>query len=576
MKFAMILFALGVCYVSLPVVSHVAAVGQTTAAEPTPAADAEKNSVATKSADESTDKPAAKDEAAKQDAEPAETKSEAKTEAKVAEKKKEKPAEKKKERKTAKAETKRVRVVATLDGTFAAEKMTPVALRPEVWSQFEIVEIVDHGSEVHAGQTLVKFDREKFDEELTDVELQLHVSELAIRKAEEELPRLDKTLTMAAAEAERNDKNVREDFDRFHKIDRPMLLKSIEYSLKNSQFQLDYSQDELDQLEKMYEADDLTEDTEEIVLKRTRTEVDFAKFNLEQTKQYCDELLTIRLPRYEIDIKESLDKAALAMAQAKTALALDINRARYDLEQQRQTRTKSLDRHAKLLTDRALLELKAPADGIVYYGECEDGNWSDMASMIAKLKPHGNASADTVLMTILERRPLEVLAQVGEGQRPQFTVGQAAKVVPPVENAEWLPAKLKSITAVPVASGKFNADFDLTGTELPDWIVAGMSCKVKVATYDKEDALVVPKKAVHTDKDDEELKYVWLIDSKDGDPKNAEAKAERRNVKLGKTSGENVEITSGLKLGDVVSLEDEEKREEEKKKEAESKESDAE
>ena len=575
MKFIMILFALGVCYVSLSVVSYVAAVGQTTAAEPAPAADAEKNVAATKSADESTAQPAAKDEAAKKDTEPAETKSEAKTEAKVAEKKEEKPAEKKKERKTAKAETKRVRVVATLDGTFTAEKMTPVALRPEAWSQFEIVEIVDHGSEVHAGQTLVKFDREKFDEEQAELELQLHVSELAIRKAEVELPRLEKSLTMAADEAERNDKNTHEDFDRFHKIDRPMLLKSIEYSLKNAQFQLDYSQDELDQLDKMYEADDLTEDTEEIVLKRTRTEVDFAKFNLEQTKQYCDELLAVRLPRFEIDIKESLEKAALALAQAKTALALDITRARYDLEQQRQTRAKSLDRHAKLLTDRALMELKAPADGIVYYGECENGNWSDMAALIAKLKPHGNASADTVLMTILERRPLEVLAQVGEAQRPDFTIGQAAKVVPPVESAEWLPVKLKSVTAVPVATGKFDADFDLTGSELPDWIVAGMSCKVKVTTYDKEDALVVPKKAVHTDKDDEELKYVWLIDSKDGDPKNAEAKAERRNVKLGKTSGENVEVTSGLKLGDVVSLEDEEKREEEKK-EAESKEGDAE
>lgn len=549
MKYAMILFALGVCYVSLPVVSHVAAVGQSTAAEPAPVAG----------------EPAAKEDAAKQDtdkqdAEPAEAKSEGK--AKAAEKEAAEPAEKKKDRKTAKAEIKRVRVVATLDGTFTAEKMTPVALRPEAWTQFEIVEVVDHGSEVHAGQTLVKFDGEKFDEELAELELQLHVSELAIRKAEEELPRLEKSLTMAAAEAERTDKNTREDFDRFHKIERPMLLKSIEYSLKSAQFQLDYSQDELDQLEKMYEADDLTEATEEIVLKRTRTEVDFAKFNLEQTKQFADELLTIRLPRFEIEIKESLDKAALALAQAKAALAIDVNRARYDLEQQRQTRAKSLDRHAKLLADRALLELKAPADGIVYYGECEDGGWSDMASMISKLKPHGTVSADAVLMTILERRPLQVLAQVGEARRPEFSVGLAAKVVPPVENAEWLPAKLESITAIPVATGKFNADFDLAGAELPDWIVAGMSCKVKVTTYDKEDALVVPKKAVHTDKDDEELKFVWLIVSKDGDSKGAEAKAERRNVKLGKSSGEHVEITSGLKAGDVVSLEDEEKKEE--------------
>ena len=80
--------------------------------------------------------------------------------------------EEKKKRKTAKVETKRLKVDVTLDGTFTAEKMTPVALRPEAWTQFEIVEIVEHGSEVHEGQMLVKFDTEKIDEEIADLELQ--------------------------------------------------------------------------------------------------------------------------------------------------------------------------------------------------------------------------------------------------------------------------------------------------------------------------------------------------------------------------------------------------------------------
>jgi multidrug efflux pump subunit AcrA (membrane-fusion protein) len=225
----------------------------------------------------------------------------------------------------------------------------------------------------------------------------------------------------------------------------------------------------------------------------------------------------------------------------------------------KQTRAKSVERHAKLLADKSLLELKAPADGIVYYGECDDGNWNEMASLIAKLKPHANATADTVLMTIVERRPLEVLAQVGEAQRPEISAGESAKVVPPLENAEWLGAKVESVSAVPVATGKFNVAFDLAGSELPEWIVPGMSCKVKVTTFDKEDALVLPKKAVHTDKDDEEVKYVWLVNAKGKDADAKDAKVERRVVKLGRTSGDNVEITDGLEKGDVVSLDDEEK-----------------
>jgi multidrug efflux pump subunit AcrA (membrane-fusion protein) len=82
-----------------------------------------------------------------------------------------------------------------------------------------------------------------------------------------------------------------------------------------------------------------------------------------------------------------------------------------------------------------------------------------------------------------------------------------------------------------------------------------MSCKVKVVTYDKEKVLTVPKKAVQTDKLDEEQKYVWLVDSTD-----AKAKPVRRDVKLGRSSGDDVEVLSGLKKDDVVSLEDESKK----------------
>ena len=558
MKYVVILFCLVVCYVSLPVTIQSVADAQTVAEQPDPAAaepekkessDAEQNGAATK--------PAAEEVAAKNKDETTEAKPEAKAKAKE-EKKDEKP-----KRKTAKVEAKPMKIVVTLDGTFTAEKMTPVALRPETWSQYEIVEVVKHGTEVHEGEVLVKFDEEKIDQEIADLELDLHQSELVIRKAEQELPRAEKSLAMAATDAAQLDQNARDDYDRYFKIDRPMVLKSIEYSLKSAQFQLDYQQDELDQLEKMYEADDLTEETEEIVLKRSRTSVDFAKFNLEQTKLYCDELLQVRLPRFDVDIKEAVDKAGLELARAKTALAVDLVRARYDLEEQKQTRAKSLERLAKLMTDRGLMELKAPADGIVYYGDCDDnGNWSDVASLISKLKPHYSVSPDTVVMTVVERRPLDVLAEVGEDKRADFSVGQPARVVPPLESAAWLPAKLASISSVPVATGRFAADFDLTGSELPDWIVPGMSSKVKVVTYDKEKVLTVPKKAVQTDKLDEEQKYVWLVDSTD-----AKAKPVRRDVKLGRSSGDDVEVLSGLKKDDVVSLEDESKKDDDAAKE---------
>ena len=63
-----------------------------------------------------------------------------------------------------------------------------------------------------------------------------------------------------------------------------MAVKSAEFMVKYYDFMLNYEQDELTQLEKMYEADDLTEETEEIVLKRQRNSVEFAEFSLESAR----------------------------------------------------------------------------------------------------------------------------------------------------------------------------------------------------------------------------------------------------------------------------------------------------
>jgi HlyD family secretion protein len=122
---------------------------------------------------------------------------------------------------------------------------------------------------------------------------------------------------------------------------------------------------------------------------------------------------------------------------------------------------------------------------------------------------------------------------------------------------------VKSISPIPVGPGKFEVTFDLTQSEIPDWIVPGMSCKVHLTTSNKKDAIVVPKTAVHDDEEDEDKKYVWIVDAED-----KEKKPERRDVKLGKRKGTDVEIVKGLKAGDVISLEDENKKEESEKKDS--------
>jgi RND family efflux transporter MFP subunit len=521
------------------------------------------NGEATKDKPESADDKQADDEdkAGKEDKESADTKADAKPEEKATEKADAKK-ETKKKRKTLKVEAKRMKIDLPLDGTFVAREMKEVPLRPEAWSDFEIVEVVALGAKVHPGEVLIKFDDRKFNEAIADLELEQRLNEIAIVKAEEELPRLEKTLTMDLAQAERGSKEAQEDFGRYTEIERPMTVKSAEFMAKYYQFMLDYEQDELDQLKKMYEADDLTEETEEIVLKRQKNSVEFAEFSLESAKLNRDETLNVRLPRYDVEIKESLERTALALARAKMAFQQDLNTARYQLEQRKQARAKSLDRHAKLTQDRGLMEIKAPVDGVVYYGPCVNGKWGETASLINKYRPKNSVMPGSVLMTIVELRPLYVTATFDESKRPDVAVGQKAKISPPAEGSERVGGKVQEISPIPVSSGKFEITLELEQEAVPAWVVAGMSCKLKINTYDEAEALVVPKTAVHTDKEDEDQQYAWVVD-----PEDDEAKPERRNVKIGRRSGDDVEIVKGLKPGDVISLDDEDAKKDEKEKE---------
>ncbi len=501
-----------------------------------------------KSEEKKEEKPA---DAAKEDATKTDDKAEAKTEAK--------------KRKTHKVEPKRLKVDVSLDGVFVAREMTEVPLRPESWSDYEIVEVVEHGKKVREGETLIKFDDEKLEEAIDDLELEQRLNELAIRKAEDELPRMEKTLKMNHEVAERSNRQAQEDFERYQEIERPQTVKSAEFMVKYYNSSLDYEKDELEQLEKMYEADDLTEETEEIVLKRQRNSVEFAEYSLENAKLNRDETLNVRLPRFDIEIRESLERAEMALARSKLSLSVDLNQARYELEQRKEARTKSLDRHAKLLEDRGLMEIKSPAEGIVFYGQCVNGRWSDTPSLINKYKPHSNASPSSILMTIVEERPVFITASLDEGKRPEVADGQKASIALPAEGADRLEAKVKSVSPIPVSPGKFEIEFELDQDAIPDWVDAGMSCKVEVKSYDKKDAITVPKAAVHDDEDDVNKKYVWLITN----PDDEDAKPERRDVTLGKRSGDDIEITKGLKAGDVVSLEDESKKKDEEEKKAE-------
>ncbi|MEQ8836702.1 MAG: hypothetical protein RID07_07850, partial [Lacipirellulaceae bacterium] len=350
-------------------------------------------------ADESAEEKAESQEKDKGEAK-ADKKSDAKSEeddSKSDSKEEKKEEEAKKKPKTHKVETKDLKIVVTIDGVFVAEEAEEVILRPETWSSFKVVEAVEHGTRVRKGDVLVEFDDRKFEEQLADKALDQRLGELAMMEAEEEFPRLEKAMELSFAQAKRDYEEQKFELDRYKKTMRPMTEKMARNNLKSAEQYYANAKEELEQLEKMYDADEITEETEEIVLKRQRHALEMAEFYLEYSKLQHDYTLEVSMPRRDESLESSMKFAELSFERAKMLKANGLTKKRYEMEKKREARARSVEAHAKLLSDKALMTLKAPTDGIVYYGACVNGRWGSVNSLKNKLVPYGSVSANSVV-----------------------------------------------------------------------------------------------------------------------------------------------------------------------------------
>ena len=93
------------------------------------------------------------------------------------------------------------------------------------------------------------------------------------------------------AAAERALKLAKQAFDNYQQVDRDRSVANANFSLKSAEASLANAMEELKQLEQMYKEDELTEESEEIVLKRAQQAVESAEFRFEGTKVQTERTL---------------------------------------------------------------------------------------------------------------------------------------------------------------------------------------------------------------------------------------------------------------------------------------------
>lgn len=438
------------------------------------------------------------------------------------------------------------RVEVELEGVFEAAEMAEVVLRPDEWSSLVVERAVDQGTVVEKGQPIIWLETEDIDDTLRTTEFALELGRLSIATAESELATLEVTVPLDLHDAERDKEIADLELEHFNEVDEEMSRRSAEESLKSSEYSLEYAMEELEQLEKMYLADDLTEETEEIILKRARRDVERSQFFLENARIRHERTLEEDIPRERERVEEAAERATTSLDKARVALPASLEQKRIELQKLRNAQEELQQKFERLQQDRESLVVKAPAAGVVYYGHCDRGQWPAATTMARQLRQGGSLSANQVIMTIITPGTAFVRVTIDEKDLRFSRPGTEGVVIPTAFPDDRLRARVIEIESIPVQSGKFDGkvEFAMEQGQLP--IVPAMNAKVKLTGYENAAALTVPSSAVFSEEADETQKYVY-VQPEEGEP-------EKRTVQVGHSSGDKTEITAGLEEGEEILL----------------------
>lgn len=422
-------------------------------------------------------------------------------------------------------------IKAELDGVLIPTQTQTFSLSPERWTKFTVESVASHGTEIKKGEALITLDTEAIEESLMNLADDLATKELQLAIAQRELAELQQKNALSLAAAKRTLDEAEQDFAYYKEVGLPASKDDAAYSIVRAKDYLTYSNEELVQLLKMYEEDDITEETEEIILVRQKASVRDAERNLADAERKSARTLATTLPRRTASYELAIENASIAYATAKLNLDRQYELKKLEVKKLAKNLEDAKKALAETQADRKLFETAAEFDGHLLYGEIADGVWNK-GKTAEFLKTKGSLPTESVVLTLVAKdSPLSLQALVSS-KRAQEIATLAAES----------PAEGEAVTIAPYPNIDGKHLVSLAPQAPSAFQFPGLSEKKSVVFYENETAITIPAAAVK--KAEDGTSYV-LVKLSEGEP-------EQRTVELGRKNGKSLEVLSGLEEGQVI------------------------
>jgi multidrug resistance efflux pump len=423
----------------------------------------------------------------------------------------------------------------TAEGIFTATE--PYELRLKTLrhqGELKIVSAAANRAAVKAGDVLLELDPFAINNEVASADNDLMSARANLAKAEADADLGAKGDALAMRIQEQETSNAEAAVRWWEKVDGPHMLAQTELQVKVSKANVEDQDDELEQLRKMYRAEELTTATADIVVKRALRQLEISKLLSKMSEERAEKSETHSYPVARQSVIDTLEQSRQRLSMLKATQAQAAVLRKTALTAARLAATQAEKRLADVKQDQELFTIKAPSDGVVLYGHSSGGAWTggDPKSMRVGEK----LSAGQTVMTLFAPGDVKVELTLPESQTAWVADGAAAEVKPVAFPELNYAGKCAAPSPRGGAAGLgFVTTVDLPGVD--PRIIPGMKANVRITGADVDGVLLAPNGAVANGK-------VW-VRGKDG-------KEVEREVTTGRSDGKMLEVRKGLTDGEEI------------------------
>ncbi len=234
-------------------------------------------------------------------------------------------------------------------------------------------------------------------------------------------------------------------------------------------------------MEQMYKEDDLTEQSEEIVLRRAKNAMESAAFRLEGVELQTDRTINQTVPRNDQEQEDALKRAQMDFDKSKQERSTERQKRNLEMQRKKMELEEQKKKFREMQEERKRVVLKSDHDGFFLHGELKRGK---LGAKPATLEKGDQVTGKQILGVVLDPSQLQIRVDLPEERIGVVHKGVPCEIVPKGMPDISIEGMVKSVERLPFINGKYDCVVTLRGKQ-PKELTPGMNCEL-LFTVDNE------------------------------------------------------------------------------------------